>query len=620
VRHALAARLPVELVALAATAATPFALFLDYRAHTDFVSWTVVYLPVGENAGRPAAYEQIFGLTQAVWLGAGLVVLAMAGWRKFVDNAQLLLLVLALDVLVVVTAAYAQVDSTTALTLGGTIVTYIAMIGVIRHVDVRLPTTQEMVTVTCAAAAVIVLLTIAKNTLGHTLSQRLDTFAFGPAPETAVVLAPLLVLVPAMRGSRSAKVGTALCLGAGLVLTQSRGALIAAVIGGALLVAMQQTTRVRIAGLTAIGAAAAAYAIFSRRSYSFGDAATTYRRENLRHHWNLFLDRPFFGHGISDGSIDAVRAAHNTLLSVADAGGAVLLALWIATWIAIPLAAFLDRRARYATASIGLAATAAVIVGWNTTGSEVLLYDPPTNLLPLMLAVALVGPVALESLPARVGGRLRVSAETAAEITAAAGVLVVAIVAVSSATGITGRAGATREMAGDLRARAVVASQEIAFSSCGDCKVVSLRAVTQDLAEAKFDRQTSNMPSRCIYVAPRTYRPTRPGLLAQGVAWEQCRTAGSEPMPPGDWLSSPNVNSGTRLGARASITEWLATRCARSCKIGSLEPLNATIWKVRTRSRTLAPSHCFYVIFDEQPSLGTVPQAFGRASVSCAVD
>ena len=53
IRHALAGRTPVEMIALAAVGATPVALFLDYRAHTDFVARTVMYLPVGEDAGRP---------------------------------------------------------------------------------------------------------------------------------------------------------------------------------------------------------------------------------------------------------------------------------------------------------------------------------------------------------------------------------------------------------------------------------------------------------------------------------------------------------------------------------------------------------------------------------------
>jgi hypothetical protein len=620
VRSVVDERSPVEVVALAATAATPVALFLDYRAHTDFAARSVIYAPVGENAGRPATYEQIFGLTQALWIGAAIAVLALGGWRKFVDNAQLLFLVLALAVLVVATAAYEQVDSTTVLTLGATMVAYIAMMGVIRHVDVRLPTTRDLVTTACAAGAAIVVLTAAKHALAHTLSQRLGVFAFGDGPETAVVLAPLLVLVPAMRVPRYVKFGTAVCLGAGLVLTQTRGASIAAVVGGVVLAATQKGRHFRIGALTAIGAAAAAYAVLARRSFSFSDVATTYRRENLQYHWDLFVQRPSFGHGISETSIDAVRAAHNTLLSIADAGGAVLLTLWIAVWIVLPLTALLDRRRRFATASVGLAATAAVIVGWSTTGSEVLLYDPPTNLLPLMLAVALVGPAAFESLPGRASASPHRSRNAAAGIAFAAAGLIAVLVALSSAAGIIGRSGSPPVMTADLRARAIAASQALAFSSCGHCRVASLRAVTSELAEATFTPPPSNLPGQCLFIAPRSYRPVTPGLPPPGVSWQRCRATGAEvARSTRDWLASQRVSTAARRRARLSVSRWLATRCTRSC-LGTIDPLTATVWKVRTRSGSLVPSPCFYAIFDRRSPLATLPQTFGRAFVSCAVD
>ncbi len=321
-RRVAAERSSVELIALVATAATPIALFLDYRAHTDVIKSVVTYLPVGENEGRPAAYNQIWGSTQALWIAAAIGVLVVGGWRKFVDNAQLLLLVLALDVLLLATAVYDRIDSTTALTLGATMVPYIAMAAVVRHLDIRLPTVRDLAAAACVGGAGVVALTIAKQAAAGGLSERLGTFSFGPAPEAGVVLAPLLLLVPAMRAARWIKFGVAVCLGAGLLLTQARGALIATFAGTLVLVAAHRGKRLRLAAVTAVGIAAAVVLVFSARSsYSFTDRATDYRRANLEHHWHLFLDRPVLGHGISHGSISAVRAAHNTLLSIANAGG-----------------------------------------------------------------------------------------------------------------------------------------------------------------------------------------------------------------------------------------------------------------------------------------------------------
>jgi hypothetical protein len=511
-------------------------------------------------------------------------------------------------VLLLATAVDGGIDSTTALTLGATMVPYIAMVAIIRHLDVRLPTVRDLATAACVGGAVVVALTIAKSVVAGRLSERLGAFAFGPAPEAGVVLAPLLLLVPAMRASRWIKLGAAVCLGAGLVLTQARGALIATFAGALVLIATQKSRRLRLAEVTAVGIAAAAALIFSSRTYSFTDRATTYRRANLELHWHLFLDRPLLGHGIAFESISAVRAAHNTLLSIADAGGAILLLLWIAALIVLPLVAGLDREKRLSTAPVGVAAIVAVFIGWNTTGSEVLMYDPPTNLLPLMLAGALVArPQPLGRLR---GGR--------AAIPAGVAVVAAMVLALLSATGVVSGGASARAMSDGQRARVLVAAQQMAFSSCGDCGISSIREVAPGLAEARFTRRTPAMPSECIFIAPGAYQPTPLGFLPPGVSWGQCAAAGtSDDRSTEAWLSPPTVTPSMRVRARASVRRWLGTRCATSCTIASLDALTPFVWRVRS-SGSLAPSRCFVLFLDGSRSLGTGYDVLGRASVSCA--
>ena len=614
VRSITARWTPVERVALAATVATPVVLFLDYRLNTDFVAEMVMYVPMGENAGRPAAYGQIVGLTQALWAVAALGVFLLAGWRKFVANAQLVVLILALDVLVAATALYGGVDSTTALTVGATLLSYIAMIAVLRHPDMRPSSLRDLTTVACVGGALVVALTIAKNALEGQLSQRLGTFAFGPAPETALVLAPLLLLVAAMRGGSAVKLATAASLGTGLVLTQTRGALIATLLGALALLAMNGKARSRVLPVGVVIAAAGAYAVFSQRS-PFTDQAVSYRWQNLEQHWGFFLERPLLGHGLSYESIGFVRAAHNTILAVANAGGVVLFALWVAAWVLLPLAAFLDRRRRLGTAFVGLAAVGAVIVGWSTTGSEVLLYDPPTNLLPLMLGVVLIGPnvrprwLVRGSHQPQSGSRRGASA-----LLLTTGVVVATIVATLSWTGSVRGSAPVRTMPAELRALAVVASEGMALSSCGDCRVTSIREVAPELVEARFSRRTANMPSQCIFISPRAYRPRPPGLLPPGVAWGQCAAERvGATVEPSEWLDGAAPRPETRVDAQEVASDWLRRRCTATCAIGSVDPVTPRVWKVRTTG-ALEPSRCFYLVTDQRSS---VPNT--QTSVSCAL-
>jgi hypothetical protein len=386
--------------------------------------------------------------------------------------------------------------------------------------------------------------------------------------------------------------------------------LIAAFAGTLVLVAAQRGKRLRLAAVTAVGIAAAGVLVFTARSsYSFTDRATDYRRANLEHHWHLFLDRPLLGHGIADGSISAVRAAHNTLLSIANAGGLVLLLLWIVAWILLPLAAARDRGKRLSTASVGAAAMVAVVIGWNTTGSEVLMYDPPTNLLPLVLAGALIARP--QPLPRLRGGL--------AAVPVGAGLVAALILVVLSATEVISRPATAQAMSRDLRARAVVASQQLAFSSCGDCGVASIREKGSGLVEARFTRRAPTMPGDCIFIAPSAYRPSPSAGLPPGVSWSQCTApTASRERSTEAWLTPTTVARSIRARARASVSHWLARRCATSCAIESLEPLTPFIWSVRT-SGSLQPSRCFDVILGKRPSPGTGYDVIGRASVSCAV-
>ena len=627
VRRAAAGRSPVEFVALAAVAATPVVLFLDYRASTNFVAWRLMYIPIGEGGGRPAPYNQIWGLTQAMWLAAAVAVLFIGGWRTIVQNAQLVLLILALDVLLVASATNGGIDSTTVLNLGATLVPYVAMIAVVGHPLVTPRTARDLVTVACASGALVVVLTFAKKALAGALDQRLATFAFGPAPETGVVLAALLVLVPAMRVRRLLAIATAVGLAVGLVLTQTRGAFIAAIVGAVALIAMGQR-RVRLLAFIALGTAAGLYVLFSRRSLAFTDQASAYRRQNLDHHWQLFLDRPVLGHGISWESISAVRAAHNTLLSVADAGGLILLFVWVVAWIVLPISTAFIRRKQVPVASVGMAATITVIVGWSTTGSDVFDYNPPTNLLPLMLGVALIGPPTYGRFFDRWSEQARGLLQPIAAVLACVGVVVAVILTSLAMTGVVhGRD--TQAMAPTLRVRSVVAAQGKAFSSCGACRVVSMRRVARDIVEARL-AGARNVPSNCLFVAPGEYRPRSHGVSFPGVAWGECTgTTGPVPQSVSTWLGSPASGSGVaRVRARAAAEEWLAKRCASSCPITSLKALTPTIWKVRARPpslpgsvkrrrRVIRPASCFYLFLDNVSPRGTNTRASQTVLVSC---
>jgi hypothetical protein len=384
---------PTEVIALVALAGTPLALFADYRLGLPVADKLVTYRPFVEARGRPVTYHQILGVTQILWMVAAIASTACRprgiAWRTLPVVALTSLLVL----IVAVTQVRDGVDETTALTLSSTLLPLICIVVVTGHPILRCDARRDLITVFVATTAVVVIGTIGKDAVNGTLSERFDTFLFGSTTDTGIALAGCLVLVPASRAALPVRLACALASGVGLLLTQTRGAVLAAACGGIAFALMRR--RLRIVVGIAVAGALTAYLVLSDRSLTFGDKATSFRRLNLEHHWDLFTGAPIFGYGVSEPSLNAIREAHNTLLAVANAAGALGLALWLAAWL-VPVGVSLLRGV---STEIGVAAstTLAVFVAWNTTGSEVFIYSAPTNLLPIALSVSLATPAILLS-------------------------------------------------------------------------------------------------------------------------------------------------------------------------------------------------------------------------------
>jgi hypothetical protein len=231
---------------------------------------------------------------------------------------------------------------------------------------------------------------------GTTLSDRFDLFLFGATTDTGAALALVLLLVVAVPLGRPAQAALGLILLAALLATRTRGALLGAS-AGAITIALLNR-RLRISVLGAAAASIALFVLLSDRPLASIDQAISFRLDNLEHHGAEFLESPIIGHGISSEAADSFRAAHNTLLGIANAAGVGAVLLWLAAWL-IPVVRGLRADARSLPVVTGAAVLAAVLVEWNTTGSEVLIHSPPTNLLPLVLGVALAQSVLVRRTP-----------------------------------------------------------------------------------------------------------------------------------------------------------------------------------------------------------------------------
>jgi hypothetical protein len=287
-----------------------------------------------------------------------------------------------------VTAALGDVDSFTLHGLGSTLVPLIAMAGVLLNPWVGESGVRRLVVGYGAGVAVVTAGTLAFNAVNGDLGERFDSLLFGPPTETGLALAATILLLPAaqLRPLPVSLLGTPLL--AALVLTQTRGALVALAAGGLVLALLVQRRRALTIAVvaSALAAVAAVFALTSDRPLSLGDRSTSLREAELERHWQLFLDRPAYGYGLSEAAVKFSTAAHNTLLAFANAAGLGAAILWLVAWC-VPVARGL--RSHSFAAAVAAAVLTCSVVGWCTTGTEPLIYTPPTNLLPLLLGLAL---------------------------------------------------------------------------------------------------------------------------------------------------------------------------------------------------------------------------------------
>lgn len=380
---------PPARLALVGLVLTPVALACDYRLGLGLITKGVVYTPYAENGGLPASYEQVFGVTQALWLLIGVYALSQRRLRAGFRSLTVASLAGFLVLVVAITAALDGIDSYAALALSSTLLPLTAMAGVLLHPEIDDAGLRRLILAFAGAAAVVTAGTLASDLVKGSTGDRFDLLLFGPATDTGLVLAMTLILLPAASLPRWLVAIIAIPLLVGLGLTQTRGALIAFA-AGTLLTAVLLPHR-RRAAVAAVSAAMvlalAAFLLLSKRSLLLTDQSTNLRRAELARHWQLFLARPTYGYGVAKQSAPFFATAHNTVLGIANAAGIGGALLWLGAWIQ-PVMSGLWRVLSIQTA-VASGVLASAFVGWFTTGTAVLLYTPPTNLLPLLLAVAL---------------------------------------------------------------------------------------------------------------------------------------------------------------------------------------------------------------------------------------
>lgn len=378
-----------ERIALGAILVTPFALYVDYRVGATLVDDLVEYRPIGESGGRVVSYHQLFGWTQVVWLTAGAVTFAARTTRPAFRAVPVVLAVGLLTLILGVTVARGGIDRTTVIALGATLVPLIAMVAVLASPVVRQEVRRVVVTIFVVECAAVVLLSLAKKAMEGTSGRRLEAFAFGPAPEMGLVLAAVLLLAFATVGPVTLRAALVGVTGMGLLLTETRGATLAAVAGGVTIALLLPRVRLWVVG--GVGTLVLVFVLTTSRSLSFSDLSTKYRRQNLAHHWDLFEQEPLWGYGVNASGIDAFRAAHAVSLEMANAAGIFAAILFALIWL-VPVIGRLRRGNLDLVPAAAVAVVTAMFVGWITTGSAVLIYNPPTNLLPLVLAIGLLEP------------------------------------------------------------------------------------------------------------------------------------------------------------------------------------------------------------------------------------
>lgn len=381
---------PAKL-ALIGVVLTPLTLLCDYRLGLGLVSDSVVYTPYAENGGLPVSYQQLFGITQALWLLLGLYAVSRRDLRSGFASLTCLCLAGLLVLVAVITEVLEGIDGYAVLALSSTLVPLTAMAGVLLHPEIRAAELRRLVLVFALAAAVVTAGTLAADVVRGSVGERFDLFLFGPPTDTGLVLAMTLVLLAAASGPRLLVGAIGLVLLAGLVATQTRGALVMLLAAAFVVVLLLPHKRRALIAFVAAGLAVTvlAFLLLSKRSLLPTDESNDLRRAELDRHWQLFLSRPTFGYGLAEQSAPFSIAAHNAVLGIANAAGVGGALLWLVAWIGPPVRAL--RRHLSLLSVVSAAVVVGAFVGWFTTGTEILIYTPPTNLLPLLLAVALIG-------------------------------------------------------------------------------------------------------------------------------------------------------------------------------------------------------------------------------------
>jgi hypothetical protein len=241
----------------------------------------------------------------------------------------------------------------------------------------------------------------------------------------------------------------------------------------------------------------------SERALPFTDLSSGYRRENLSYHWDLFIDRPLLGFGVSDTTLEFFQSAHNTLLGIANAAGVGAVIAFVVAWLA-PCAMRLAEGARDLVVTVSAASAATALAAWIATGPEVLVYSPATNLLPVALGVSLALPQPiLGSMHSRDSSKTSFSDRPQFSRRALFGAIFVMTLLVSFSLYFARPP--SGEVSGAEQRNLARADAEAYASSCGPgCSVLEEARVTGNVWRFRLLRQ--NGASVCIEIALNRFK------------------------------------------------------------------------------------------------------------------
>jgi hypothetical protein len=374
----LRAGVSLDRVVILATVLTPFAVVLDSRLHG--LPWqervtTALFL---EDAGRPVSFWETPG-SAFVWVLLGALILVLPRTRRGLFTAPTIVMLTYAVSILVASAVDGTFDRLTIEVFLAAGLPIVAMLGLSVHRETTFEGLRVAITALCSITAVLVAGTILKRTISGQLGERLDLATTGAATDTGAYLAALTVLAALLPIPTRLKAPLVMVLAAGLVLTQTRGAELA--LGAALLCAAALSSRVR---WWAVGLAAVVVAglVAGPRTLSLFGASNAFRRASIEHHFLLMLERPSLGYGVSRSTLSEVAGAQDSLLGIANGAGVYAALLFLGAWL-VPLC----RRGLRHVSVTGACVFTVYVVSWITTGNELQLQVPATNLLPLALAI-----------------------------------------------------------------------------------------------------------------------------------------------------------------------------------------------------------------------------------------